>query len=66
MAMSWLSSPSSAISWSLRLLRELLEDETEAEAVCSKHAAETAVSLRSEGEVTEKTVSWGLNLSIMD
>ena len=52
-----LSSASSAISAKLRWRKELLDDLMEAEAVCSEHADDNALSRRSDGEEKEYTVS---------
>ena len=60
------SSASSVISISLRRRRELEEEVIEPEAVCSKHAEDSALSVRSEDLDSEKTVSWGENLSKTD
>ena len=60
------SSASSVISISLRRRRELEEEVIEPEAVCSKQAEDRALSVRSEDLDSEKTVSWGENLSKTD
>jgi hypothetical protein len=60
------SSASSAISISLRRRRELEEEVIEPEAVCKRHADESALSVSSDGFESEKTVSWGENLSSTD
>jgi hypothetical protein len=58
------SSSSSAISISLRLRSELVDEEVEPEAVCSEHAADSALSLSSFAVPIEKTVSCGENRSV--
>ena len=60
------SSASSAISFNRRRRRELDEEVIEPEAVCSRHAEDNALSVRSVGCATEKTVSCGENLSRTD
>lgn len=60
------SSASSVISISLRRRRELEEEVIEPEAACNKHAEDSALSVRSVDLDSEKTVSWGENLSRTD
>jgi hypothetical protein len=50
------SSASSAISISLRLRNELVEEEIDPEAVCNEHAAESLVSRSSFDEAIENSV----------
>lgn len=58
------SSSSSAISISLRLRSELVDEEAEPDAVCNEHAADSALSLSSFAVPIEKTVSCGENRSV--
>jgi hypothetical protein len=51
------SSASSAISISLRRRRELEEEVIEPEAVCNRHAEDSALSVRSADFAKENTVS---------
>lgn len=60
------SSASSAISISLRRRREFEEEVIEPEAVCSRHAEDSALSVSSDGCERENTVSCGENLSRID
>lgn len=58
------SSSSSAISISLLLRSELVEDDIEPEAVCSEHAAERVESRSSLESLMENSVSKGENRSV--
>jgi len=58
------SSASSAISINLRLLRELVDEEVDPEAVCREHAADSVLSFNSLDVVMGKTVSCGENRSV--
>jgi hypothetical protein len=51
------SSASSAISISLRLRRELVEEEVDPDAVCNEQAADSVVSRSSLDEAIENSVS---------
>ena len=60
------SSASSVISFNLRRRSELDDEVTELDAVCSKHAEESDPSVRSDGCVRIKIVSFGENFSTID
>jgi ribulose 1,5-bisphosphate synthetase/thiazole synthase len=60
------SAASSVISFSRRRRRELDEDVSDPEAVWSAHAEDSAVSVRSSGEVRGNVVSCGVKVSVTD
>lgn len=59
------SSSSSAISINLRLLKELVDEEVEPDAVCKEQAADKALSLSPFAVSIEKEVSYGENRSVI-
>ena len=59
------SSVSSAISMSLRLRRELVDEDVDPDAVCNEQAAERAESLSSRDKLIGNIVSYGENRSVI-